>query len=132
MKSYTDLKQSKKLAEILPLESADMCWTNHCYGAIRSSMTISAKTVDEYKSLLDRFNDSASIDVFYPAWSLAALLDVLKDNIKIEKTQLDQSDIFTYSIVGDGYNYRTYEHDELIDACVEMIVKLHELKMLCL
>ena len=132
MKSYTDLKQSKKLAEILPLESADMCWTNHCYGAIRSSMTISAKTVDEYKSLLDRFNDSASIDVFYPAWSLAALLDVLKDNIKIEKTQLDQSDIFTYSIVGDGYNYRTYEHEELIDACVEMIVKLHELKMLCL
>lgn len=27
MKSYTDLSQSKKLAEILPLESADMCWT---------------------------------------------------------------------------------------------------------
>ena len=26
MKSYTDLEQSKKLAEILPLESADMCY----------------------------------------------------------------------------------------------------------
>lgn len=26
IKSYTDLEQSKKLAEILPLESADMCW----------------------------------------------------------------------------------------------------------
>ena len=29
MKSYTDLEQSKKLAEILPLESADMtCFQN--------------------------------------------------------------------------------------------------------
>lgn len=27
MKGYTDLEQSKKLAEFLPLESADMCWT---------------------------------------------------------------------------------------------------------
>ena len=26
MKSYTDLEQSKKLAEILPLESADMSY----------------------------------------------------------------------------------------------------------
>ena len=26
MKNYTDIKQSKKLAEILPLESADMHW----------------------------------------------------------------------------------------------------------
>ena len=26
IKSYTDLKQSKKLAERLPLESADMNW----------------------------------------------------------------------------------------------------------
>ena len=26
MKSYTDLEQSKKLAEILPVESADMTW----------------------------------------------------------------------------------------------------------
>ena len=27
MKSYTDLEQSKKLAEILPIESADMSYT---------------------------------------------------------------------------------------------------------
>ena len=64
MKSYTDLEQSKKLAEILPPESADMCWTNHCYGRIRSSMTISAKSIYEYKKLLERFADSTSIDVF--------------------------------------------------------------------
>ena len=28
MKSFTDLNQAKKLAEILPLESADMCYIN--------------------------------------------------------------------------------------------------------
>lgn len=28
MKAYTDIKQSKKLAEILPLESADMFYTS--------------------------------------------------------------------------------------------------------
>ena len=29
MKAYTDLEQSKKLAEILPIESADMCFNTH-------------------------------------------------------------------------------------------------------
>ena len=28
IKSYTDIEQSKKLAEILPLESADFCFVN--------------------------------------------------------------------------------------------------------
>jgi len=26
MKSYTDLEQSKRLSDILPIESADMCY----------------------------------------------------------------------------------------------------------
>lgn len=29
MKSYTDIEQSKKLAEILPIESADMCFNDN-------------------------------------------------------------------------------------------------------
>ena len=130
MKQYTDIEQSKKLAKILPLESADMCWTNHCYGAIRSSMTISAKTVDEYKSLLDRFNDSASIDVFYPCWSLAALLDVLPEGI-IENYYAPnlQKENGKYSIAY-GNEELLCIADNPIDACYEMIIKLNELKML--
>lgn len=31
MKAYTSLEQSKQLAEILPLESADMSWTRAYY-----------------------------------------------------------------------------------------------------
>ena len=120
IKSYTDIEQSKKLAEILPLETADY------YHAADTGVVIIApyitycgeeRCVPAYKGAV-------------PCWSLAALLDVLKDDIKIEKTLFDQSDMFTYSILGDAYEYRTYEHENLIDACVEMIIKLKELNLL--
>jgi len=116
MKNYTDFVQCKKLAEILPLDSAD-CFYRHFvnhYNAIQYTLEIYP-----YNKGADKIHD-------LPCWSLAALLDILKDNIKIEKTGLDQSDMFTYSIIGDGYDYKTHEHEELIDACYEMIVKLHE------
>ena len=122
MKSYTDLEQSKKLAEILPLESADMCWTNHCYGRMRSSMTISAKSIYEYKKLLERFADSTSLDVFYPAWSLCALYSVLPT--------------FTFDSSDDKYfrihccNKFSEWYNNPVDACYEMILKLHELNLL--
>lgn len=149
-KICTSIEQSKKLAEFLPLESADMCWTNHCYGVIRSSMTISAKTVDEYKSLLDRFNDSASIDVFYPAWSLNALMNFLPSEftevgkystttykIKIRKYKFtDEVDLYqiaygNYTFHEDGNSswkdmINTGEKENLIDAAFQMLVWLKE------
>lgn len=116
--SHTSLEQSQKLAEILPLESADMCWTNHCYGPIRSSMTASAKTIKEYKELLTRFTDLTSIDVFYPCWSLAALLNVLP-NYHITNNGI--TGVVLWSL--DTYSK---EHDNPVDACYEMILKLHK------
>lgn len=116
-KICTDIEQSKKLVKILPLDSADMCY-------------IKGRFTDKYLPDLKCYKYARELYADYikiiPCWSLATLLDILKDNIKIEKTELDQSDMFTYSIVGDGYNYKTYEYKELIDACYEMIVKLHE------
>ena len=120
MKSYTDFVQCKKLAEILPLDSADMVFA-YC------------DSFDEYTTFPRILESSENFNIYerdIPCWSLSALLDMLKDNI--EKTQLDQSDIFTYSIIGDGYDYKTYEHKELIDACYEMIIKLHEKNKLAL
>ncbi len=130
IKSYTDLSQSRKLAEMLPLESADMCWTNHCYGSIRSSMTVSIKTVEEYKELLTRFADLTDIDVFYPCWSLAALLDVLPEGA-IENYYAPnlQKENGKYSIAY-GNEELLCIADNPVDACYEMILKLHELKML--
>lgn len=115
-KTHTDVNQAKRLAEILPLISAD-CFYRH----FTDHYNIAQYTLETYP-----YNKGADKKHDLPCWSLAALLDVLKDNIKIEKTGLDQSDTFTYSIIGDGYDYKTHEHEELIDACYEMIVKLHE------
>ena len=125
-KSYTDLEQCKKLAEILPLDSADMSYTLDFDSVKYEISTTSYKSwiVPKYAESYKGFNQ------ILPCWSLAALLDVLKDDIKIEKTLFDQSDMFTYSILGDAYEYRTYEHENLIDACVEMIIKLKELNIL--
>lgn len=123
MKSYTDIEQSKKLSEILPMESADM-WYSY-YGNPKYNPPIA---YEDEQWFLCQFKNSWYSDI--PCWSLAALLDVLKDAIKIEKILLGQSDMFTYSILGDSYDYRTYEHENLIDACYEMIIKSHESNLL--
>ena len=119
MKAYTDLEQSKKLAKILPLESADMSFVEK--GNAKHTW---------YDAENTRITTPYEKKYYVPCWSLAALLDVIEDNIKIEKLAFDLSGIFTYSIIGDGYDYRTCEHEELVDACYEMIVKLHELNLL--
>ena len=144
MKSYTDLEQSKKLAEILSPESADMCWKNHRYGMIRSSMTISAKSIYEYKKLLNAFADLTSIDVFYPAWSLAVLLSILPNEIstddkfeckyQIHIRKYDGGDNTTLYQIAYGNNrgssgswhdmINTGEKENLIDCCVDMIFYL--------
>ena len=49
MKSYTDLPQSKKLVEILPLESADMWWSkNFIYYNPTATIGISAEYSNVY------------------------------------------------------------------------------------
>ena len=118
MKTYTDLEQSRKLAEFLPLESADMTWQqiydeNHI--------------MSDYKIELLPFRFYSGIGI--PAWNLAALLELIR-NFQPN----NQSALF----VGkeDGYQYMssvylaTHEHNNPIDVCYVMILKLHELKLL--
>ena len=130
IKSFTDLEQSKKLADILPLESSDMCWTNHCYGSLRSSITISAKSIDEYKNLLKNFADLTEIDVFYTAWSLSALLDVLPNCTDIVKEEADTENEKYMCTVGVKDDIICTFGNNPVDACVAMIEKLHEQKLL--
>lgn len=113
MKSYTDEKQSRKLAEILPLESADMYYFDDNGGEpnfkVRNGITY--------------YYDSED---FLSCWSLSALLSVLPE-IQGGKPIIALDD-----------NYITYPHmsdlhtkaDNLVDACYEVIIKLYELKML--
>ena len=115
IKSYTDLSQSKKLAEILPLESADMVWG---YQKDRFVGEPDYLNNPQFGHVIDK-RDIA-------CWSLSALLGVLPE-IQGGKPIIALDD-----------NYITYPHmsdlhtkaDNPIDACVAMMEKLHELKML--
>lgn len=66
MKSYTDIEQSKELAEILPLESADMFFRLG-----------EDKYADSIKVPLTKKHWEQMMPDINPCWSLAALLDIL-------------------------------------------------------
>ena len=107
MKSYTDIEQSKRLAEILPLESADMYYDVNSYG-VQTTPEVLITSVIRKKDV--------------PCWSLAALLDVLPS------FTLDSSNDHYYMLHCMGQI--TGWHENPIDACYEMIIGLHGLKML--
>lgn len=73
-----------------------------------------------------------------PCWSLAALIEVLpssiEDSIGIVYSLSMSKDYIEYlnPNITSLYSVHvsTCGNDNLVDACVEMIVKLHELKML--
>ena len=119
IKSFTDISQSKKLAKILPLESADMGWYYPCNpNSARNQMWLGTK--------------SENADI--PCWSLAALLDVLPykfvDNhyLTLYKEGSKEYCCCCEDVNGNGFGH--HFADNPIDACVAMIEKLHELKML--
>jgi len=124
IKSFTDLPQSKVLAEFLPLESADMR-----YAPIGD---IHPWVWEGNPKLLE--TDST------PCWSLAALLKILpiKAYIKIDNVcctlDITRNTLDTWFVSyynrSYGCSLATCTNKELLDACYEMILKLHELKML--
>jgi len=113
IKSYTDLEQSKKLTEILPIESADMKY-------------ISFRHRDETIEWTPQLGTPSKYDI--PCWSLAALFGVLTEN-KI--CHYGNRYYCQYISEGDEFPiYSTAEYDNPVDACYEMIIKLSKLKML--
>ena len=87
MKSYTDIEQSKKLAEILPLESADMCLTfvNNVWNPVWGK----ANDIYQFQKYCYEPNytkdEYVDIDEFEPkvvsCWSLSALLGLIKPEL---------------------------------------------------
>jgi len=116
-KAFASLEQSKKLAEILPLESADMYWKNGVSDKYIQCFT--PFVTDDYRSNVD-------YDYDIPCWSLAALLGVLPQ-IQGGKPVISLDDNYiTYPHVSDLHT----KADNLVDACYEMILKLNELNLL--
>ena len=110
MKAYTNVKQSKKLAEILPLESADMHYSKH--------------PLDNYYSPIPNIGKYSAIHGQLPCWSISALLEIIRNNGRFE-----------LQMFGGGYYFEANEfmtelYFNQVDACYELILKLHELNML--
>lgn len=129
MKAFTDIQQSKKLAEILPIESADMCFNI-------SQRTNMPPLMTPYCKFKEFFNMGETPDFLIPCWSLAALLDILRPDITLDHTEGEGWSIIVNivvenpnSILQDIITEKVIA-DNLIDACVEMILKLNELKVL--
>ncbi len=125
IKSYTDILQSRKLAEILPLESADMFYV---YDRHLNKLYGDTPYVNGYKVL------NENVDI--PCWSLTALLKVIPKNIKdfnVLRIDINEKDFsIWYDNIGYGVNTELPDitMECPIDACVTMIEKLHELKFL--
>jgi hypothetical protein len=118
MKSYTDIEQSRKLAEILPLESADM--------------KILPFTEREYRVVPINDISVCDRDDEIPCWSLLALFGVLPTIDDEFEPQLHRSlDKYFCTYEGEEDSSGLWRvADNPIDACYEMILKLHELKLL--
>lgn len=111
IKSYTDINQSRKLAEILPLESADM-WYQYIGGSGLDNILYIPVYVRD---------DPSEIDI--PCWSLAALLDVLPKRTRLLKSATDD----TYHCDCPKGNIDEW-FDNPVDACYEMIIKIERTK----
>lgn len=129
IKAYTDLEQSKKLAEILSIESADMYYL---YWKENDLLVNTQPFVEDgYEK---RENGPYK---YLNCWSLSALLDLMP-KIHGERPRLDTGRIQTekyyveYPYHESTKNdwYSTKLCDSAVDACYEMIMNLHELKML--
>ena len=127
MKAFTDISQSRKLAEILPLESADMYYfldptpAGNIYHIVIPQIDFGIKTREpEY--------DKGDI----PCWSLAALMDVIPYNISFNKA------VYRFKMVKYSEHWECYHENfgsvsteifkgnNQIDVCMAMIEKLHE------
>ena len=106
MKSYTSIEQAKKLIEFLPLKSADMYYSD--WKRMTKDIRIAHVGSGEIGDL--------------PCWSLSALLSVLPS------ASLDNSDDHHFRL--HCMEKFTEWYDNPIDACVAMIEKLHEQKLL--
>lgn len=120
LKSYTDLEQSKKLAEILPLESSDMNYS--IWTTLDGELIVSPNQGSTIESLRENYGNQ-----IMPCWSLAALLNALPKVINNETLFIETSTALWHI----GYrNIYTARADNPVDACYELLLKLNELKML--
>lgn len=116
MKTFTDLEQSKKLAEFLPVKSADLCY-----------LAIDKRGVEyiEKPSVIDGTLEETDV----PCWSLAALLAVVPKEhyLSVDYLYTDDKGDEHWSISSNENMVRcSHFGSNSIDAAVELILELKE------
>lgn len=146
IRAYTTIEQSRKLAEILSLESADMVLlheepyetSDSKFDGLHQALCVPFSKYD--KTWRQKYKNIH----YFPCWSLTALLGVLPNNEhitttlsrggwKIEPVEYIDKWFCEYEDEADedisSKNF-SVSADNPIDACYEMILRLHERKML--
>lgn len=121
IKSYTDIEQSKKLAEILSIESADMWWsrctiTDFGDGVLKVSYAVEPCNISQFRNTKE--------DI--PCWSLAALLKII-GHYTLQTVSKDKK---VFIISEENYPICSDDYSEPVDACYEMVLKLYKLNLL--
>ena len=149
MKSYTDLEQSRKLTNILPIESADMRYGYIAPYDYSDRMYDGGYDEIPYPKdfLIKNPNFSANeYDAELPCWSFTALFGVIPQindwitphghkNDKLSQFEPKLCKIWEHSIIPSykvtyGNGLSTDIYDNPVDAAFEMVLKLHELGLL--
>ena len=122
IKSFTSLEQSRKLAEILPIESSDMYWD--------------LLLKDKYARVNNIGHCLCRYCVY--AWSLTALLNCLREIDFFPNIEVDEHSVIMSISYYNEEEARPLapvhnvivEADTFVDACYEMIIRLNELNLL--
>lgn len=130
MKSYTDIEQSRKLAKILSLETADMTYCAITEG-MREKMLIKDWQVNIGLDVAIKENlFSYRNGYMFPCWSLSALLSVLPQLVRLVGTSKD-SYWYCECVNDNNQWYAGFgSADNPVDACYKMILKLNEQNLL--
>ena len=144
IKSYTDIEQSKKLAGILPLESADMFYQ---YVLPKSVKIKHNPEIGNPINALKWYNkgyttsgkEPITLDEYcVPCWSLAALLGVIPQELFggeyiiniTERTNYKWIISYEPQAPDEISSYIDASSDNLIDCCVKIILKLKDRNIL--
>ena len=120
IKSYTDLEQSKKLAEILALESADMYYSKH--------------SLENYYSPIPLIGKYSNMQNEIPCWSLAALIDIIENieqKVTVSFTHCNDKCWVDVHFSEFGSFCQDYElYDSKLDSLIAIIEKLKSRNLL--
>lgn len=127
IKSYTNIEQSRKLAEILPLESADMkwyFWKSEIDAPKLPTFGYSKDAAENYKS---------TEAVYLPCWSLTALMNIIESLGKVEINFNCSSGSYWVNVHFESMGSFCQDHelyDSKIDALIAIIKKLKSRNLL--